>query len=98
MGDSVVQFLIGLLLAAYGWIFKQNNDRLKAVEGKPEYDMTKVDNRLLKLEARPACRYTEIKERVDKVDMRLDKFEPHLIEIKTKLASIEETLVWLKRE
>ncbi len=58
----------------------------------------KFDDRLVKIEDRPACRYPEMKERVDKQEQRQDRLEPHIMDIKVQLARIEETLVHLKEE
>lgn len=58
----------------------------------------RITKRLEMLENRQPCKYQDARERIDKLEGRFDKFEPHLIDIKVKLARIEEALLHLDNE
>ena len=51
------------------------------------------ERRLKKVEERPACKFDESSKRMDKLETKYDRLEPHIMDIKVKLARIEEALV-----
>jgi hypothetical protein len=77
------------------WI---TNILMGLVLGAYAYIGRKFDDRLVKIEDRPACKYTEMRGNLDKLELRQDKLEPHILEIKVQLARIEEALVYLKED
>lgn len=87
--EELLKFVVGLLLAAYAWIFKTQSDRIKQLEAaKP---MT--------------CHYPEVaeklanlKEDVSAVKVRQDKLEPVLRDVVSTMSEVKEAISWLKQQ
>ena len=79
--------LFGLVLMAYGWIFRSTIARIKKIEDKPERK----------------CHYPEVNERIISfgkktvaIEKRQDNLQPVLMDIKATLAELKEAIKWIK--
>lgn len=82
-----MSMLVGLVLAAYAWIFKNLTDRLKKVEARED----------------PVCHYPEINEKIISHDREIkdlknsqDKMRPVLMDINKTLGELKEAISWIK--
>jgi len=78
----IITTLIGLVLASYGWIFKTVIDRIKKNE------KNKCDKEIV----------VSFTKRLEKIEEKQSDNDVIFVEIKTSLARIEESILWLKEQ
>ncbi len=83
---TTLSILLGLLLAAYGIIFKRIMARIQKLEDEEKPDYSRISTRLKTVED-------------DYKDMRRrqDNLEPVLTDIKSTLSKVEEAISWFKK-
>ncbi len=87
--DDLIKWGIGLLLAAYAYIFKTVIERIRSLEKRPL----------------PVCHYPEVTERLksmkaelSQVKDRQDGLEQILREVVSTMAEVKEAISWLKEK